>query len=498
MWQADKRTPGGQGIEDAMGHLDGKALFAGEERPLDVRVAWHQGALWYDLGASAVSIAKERWEIVAEPPILFKRFKANSPQVAPVSGGDIREFLAFTRLKTDRDRLLLLVQLAASFVPGFPRAAQVISGDQGASKTTRQELFKAVVDPSIALTLSPPDTAKDFVQQASHHWVLFYDNLASLPQWLSDCLCKAVTGQGFSKRELFSDDDDILYAFRRVVGLNAIHLVVERPDLLDRTLLVRLERIPNHERRERNELWQDFEQKKPRILGGIFDVLAQAMAIHPTLRLKALPRMADFARWGEAIAQAMGHTAGEFLAAYDQNVQAQNETALEASPIAQAIIDLAGESPGEVFKGTPSALLEKLTGIAERLKLTAQDRRSKWPKDARWLWRRIVEVRPNFMAVGIVAQEDRSNMQRTIIMTRTIGENDVTNDTVVTGRKNQRVASEDMLRDVATSDDSDDTSDDTGKPDVTSNHLNNMTNNDSGDSDDIFQDCPSADNFEEF
>jgi hypothetical protein len=409
MWQAENKTPGGQGIEDAVGHLDGKAMFQGETISLEVRVARDQDALWYDLGEEAVKITKGGWSIVTEPPILFKRFKANSPQIVPLKeGGNIHKFIEFTRVKTDHDQILLLAQLAASFIPGFPQPSQAISGDHGAAKTTLQEMFKAIVDPSIALTLSIPDTVKDFAQQASHHWVLFYDNLSKLPQWFSDCLCKAVTGQGFSKRELYSDDDDILYAFRRVVGVNAITLVVERPDLLDRSLLIHLDRVPNNERRERDEIWREFDQEKPVILGGIFDVLSKAMKIHPTLELTSLPRMADFARWGEAIAQAMRYEPGTFLKAYHGNVEAQNESAIEASPIAQAIIGLAKDRLGEVFNDTPTVLLEKLTEIAEQLKLDTKSKGSRWPKNVSWLW--------------IMAEKDRTE-DRKIVITRTIPEN---------------------------------------------------------------------------
>ena len=448
MWQAEKKAPGGQGIEDALGHLDGKAIFEGDEIALEVRVAWRDGVLWYDLGEEAIKITKAGWSVVVEPPILFKRFKANSPQVAPVKGGNIGDFLTFTRVKADRDKLLLLVQLAASFIPGFPQAAQVLSGDQGAAKTTLQEFFKAVVDPSEVLTLSPPDAVKDFVQQASHHWVLFYDNLSSMPRWLSDCLCKAVTGQGFSKRELYSDDEDVLYAFRRVVGLNAINLVVERPDLLDRSLLIHLERVPDDERRELTELRTAFDQAKPRILGGIFDVLVKAMAIHPTLRLTSLPRMADFSKWGEAIAQVIGYESGEFTKAYAGNVVAQNEVALEASPVAQAIITLAGERTGEIFQGAPSDLLAALVPVAEGLKL---DLRSKaWPKDARWLWRRIAEVRPNLMAVGIVAERDDSDKtHRKISLTRIIPKNDTPNARVACGQQKQQLPAGNIKEDDA-------------------------------------------------
>lgn len=444
MWEAEEKAPSGQAIEDALGHLEGKAIFEGKEIPLAVRVAWEGNTLWYDLGGKAVKVTADGWEVVLNPPILFKRFQANSPQVDPIRGGKAADFLEFVRVKNERDRLLLLGELVVSFLPDFPHAVLVLSGDQGAAKSTLQKLVKALVDPSPALTLSAPDSVREFVQQMSHHWVLFIDNLASLPQWLSDALCKAVTGDGFSKRELYSDDDDVLYAFRRVVGLNGINLVVERPDLLDRSVLIALERVPDAERREDRELWKAFDAGKPEILGGIFDTLVKAMEIHPTLTLPALPRMADFVRWGEAVTQAMGNPPMTFLEAFRGNVGTQNEVALEASPVAQALIAFM-EDKASQWKGTPAELLDHLTHTAETLKLDTKSK--KWPKEPSWLWRRITEVRPNLIALGIQPDRKTDNKARIIVLSRISLENGVGGDGADDGPKNQALGANSMPND---------------------------------------------------
>jgi hypothetical protein len=43
------------------------------------------------------------------------------------------------------------------------------------------------------------------------------------------------------------------------------------------------------------------------------------MKIKSTLKLGELPRVADFALWGEAIARAMGYDDGEFIRIYNDN-----------------------------------------------------------------------------------------------------------------------------------------------------------------------------------
>ncbi len=75
---------------------------------------------------------------------------------------------------------------------------------------------------------------------------------------------------------------------------------------MDRSILLHLERIDPIKRKDEEKLWKDFEEVKPEILGGIFDVISKAMSIYPSVKLSLLPRMADFGKWGYAIAEALG------------------------------------------------------------------------------------------------------------------------------------------------------------------------------------------------
>ena len=56
-------------------------------------------------------------------------------------------------------------------------------------------------------------------------------------------LCRGITGGAFSKRELYSDDADIILSFLRPIIITGINIPTHAPDLLDRLLLIELERI---------------------------------------------------------------------------------------------------------------------------------------------------------------------------------------------------------------------------------------------------------------
>jgi len=45
-----------------------------------------------------------------------------------------------------------------------------------------------------------------------------------------DTLCRLVTGDGDSKRALYSDDEDFIYQLKRVILLNGINAPTERGD----------------------------------------------------------------------------------------------------------------------------------------------------------------------------------------------------------------------------------------------------------------------------
>src|SRR5207302_2001217 len=101
-----------------------------------------------------------------------------------------------------------------------------------------------------------------------HHYMPILDNLSGLSALQEEVLCQAATGGGFTKRALYSDQDDVLFLFRRPLVLTGISLPSAAPDLLDRALLIELDRITPAQRRDELGLWQDFEQARPMLLSG--------------------------------------------------------------------------------------------------------------------------------------------------------------------------------------------------------------------------------------
>lgn len=382
--------------------LEAKAQFDEEQLDLQVRLGRHDGAIYYDLGdGRAVRITVDGWKVIQKAPLIFRRFSSQKAQVPPVHGGDLRQFLSFVNLpdkgKNDGWDLLLLVWIVAAFIPDFPHPVLVAYGPQGAAKSTLFRLLKELIDPYSTRTLSPTKNQEDFVLQALHNWFIPLDNLSNLEGWMSDAVSRACTGDGFSKRQLYTDADEVVFSFQRVLGINGVNLVVDKPDLLDRCFLLCLERISDSDRCQESDLWKRFLEAKPALLGAIFGAVSGALKFYPNVALLALPRMADFARWGVAIAQALGYQAEDFLAAYGKAIQQQHREAIYANPVAQATVKLV-EELGR-WEGTPSELLFQFNRIAKDLSIDTRSRI--WPKHPNWMWRRLGEVQTNLEALDI-------------------------------------------------------------------------------------------------
>ena len=159
-----------------------------------------------------------------------------------------------------------------------PYPVLVLSGEQGSAKSTFSAILRALLDPNTAPLRALPREDRDLFIAASNGHVLAFDNVSGLPAWISDTLCRLATGGGFAVRQLYTDQDEVLFDAARPVSLNGIEDIVTRPDLADRGLFLTLEPIPEERRRPEAELWAAFEAERPRILGALLDAVAKGLA----------------------------------------------------------------------------------------------------------------------------------------------------------------------------------------------------------------------------
>lgn len=389
-------------MQDAIGVLEGQALFEGEEHEVHVRVAEHGNVVYIDLANDAweaVKITSEGVEVVADPPVRFRRRKGMLALPHPAKNGDVEKLRHFLNVKDDKDWRLLLGWLVQAFRPTGPYPALILQGEQGSSKTTLARMLKAIVDPSTAPVRTAPRGEHDLVIAANNSWLISLDNLSGLPPWLSDALCRLSTGGGFSTRTLYENDEETLFDATRPAILNGITDVATRADLLDRSIILSLPAIPDDKRQPEAELWKEFEKELPEILGGLFEAVSVALRELPNTELPSPPRMADFAEWATAAEEGLGLKPGEFMEAYAGSRREINQLALEASPVAVAVVKLMEKR--DEWVGTAAQLLSELRKLVD----VSVQRYQTWPKQPQHLSRQLARLAPVLRAEGIEVED---------------------------------------------------------------------------------------------
>jgi hypothetical protein len=285
----------------------------------------------------------------------------------------------------------------------------VLSGEQGSAKSTFSAILRALLDPNTAPLRALPREDRDLFIAASNGHVLAFDNVSGLPAWISDTLCRLATGGGFAVRQLYTDQDEVLFDATRPVILNGIEDIVTRPDLADRAVFLTLDPIPEERRRPEAELWAAFEAERPRILGVLLDAVVEGLNRLSETHLPKLPRMADFALWATACETALW-PAGTFWSAYCGNRDEAVEGVIDADAIATAV--RAVMATRTTWTGTASELLDALVKVVgERVAKSKS-----WPDSPRALAGRLRRAATFLRKVGIEVRFDREGKARTRII----------------------------------------------------------------------------------
>ena len=400
---ATKGAPSSDGLESALNVIESKAHFDAPERTVHIRVGGLDGRLYLDLGDEtwrAVEIDASGWRVVDNPPIRFRRAAGMKPLPVPIKGGLIETLRSFLNVQSDADFVLVVAWALAVFRSQGPYPIIVLSGEQGSAKSTFSSMLRSLLDPNTAPLRALPREDRDLFIAANNGHVLAFDNVSSLPAWISDTLCRLSTGGGFAVRQLYSDQDEVLFDAARPVILNGIEEIVTRPDLADRAVFLTLEPIPEEHRRPEAEMWAAFEVERPRLLGVLLDAVAEGIKKLPNTRLDKLPRMADFALWSTACETALW-SAGTFWSAYCTNRGEAAQSVLEADSVALLVRKLVDQRT--VWTGTCADLLEELSSLLGDMSVRPKG----WPDSPRKLSGRLRRAASPLRTVGIEIEFSR-------------------------------------------------------------------------------------------
>jgi hypothetical protein len=400
--QTHERTPNSSALSDTLTSLQGEAYEA-EPEAVHLRVAEKDDAIVVDLGDSqgrAVVVRPDGWQVVDRSPILFRRTAATGRLPIPEKGGSLTELGELVNISPNTWPLVV-GWLVSALVPNMPHPILLLGGQQGTGKSSAARQLGGIIDPSPAPLRSQPRDEETWAVSAAASWLVAVDNISTISQWWSDSLCKAVTGDGWIRRKLFSDGDLAVLSFRRVIVLTSIDAGALKGDLGDRVVLVDLEPIAGTERRTEREIDAQYQKARPRIFGALLDLLAKTLSELRTTSLSTKPRMADFGLLLAAVDRAAGHTDIRALDIYLGQRQRIAETVIESDPFALAIRQLV-EDQGK-WSGTSSGLLELLS--PER---PPRD----WPRTPQGVGGRLTRLIPALEQAGVAVVQRRVGHDR--------------------------------------------------------------------------------------
>ena len=242
-YEATGSALGAAAIRSILDLLEARALFDAPERAVHVRIAEHAGHIYLDLADDrwrAVEIGLDGWRVIGSPPVRFRRPAGMLPIPAPERGGSVEALASFLNLPSRNDFVLIIAWLLAALRFGGPYPLLAISGEQGSAKTVLSKLLKSLLDPNAAPVRAFAREERELIIAANNGHLLAFDNLSGLPFWLSDALCRLASGGSFAVRQLYTDDEEVLFHAARPILVNGIEDVISRPDLAERALFLTL------------------------------------------------------------------------------------------------------------------------------------------------------------------------------------------------------------------------------------------------------------------
>lgn len=413
LWYSDRdgAVIPARALSDAIEVLKAKAFHSEDIHPVSIRVGAREGGMYIDLGDPDHSIIdinqSAQWRVGHGSAIKFVRAKSMRELPRPVEGGSWTQLRELLKLP---DQQWLLVQ---AFILGCYRArgpyfCLLVNGEQGSGKSVLCAVLKRIIDPSVIDRLSLPSSGEQLFIQARDEHLLVFDNASWIKDEISDALCRLSTGGAIAKRALYTDDD--LHILSRCIPfiINGIGEYSNRPDLLERAILLTLPSMPEGSRNSEKELFERLEEILPELLGCILDAVAIAYRDESQTPVPTAHRMADAARWLSAAEPALGLQKGALLGAIEDSQTTAVADRIRDNSLYRALQRHLEENGA--FDGGIGALHDSLL-----LRMERPDR--SFPKTAAHLSSQLQRLAPAMAKAGIIVElRHRGREGRTVVI----------------------------------------------------------------------------------
>ncbi|MGW6461100.1 ATP-binding protein [Streptomyces sp. NPDC055078] len=408
----------GTALKEALDLIEALAMST-DVQSVYIRVApGFDGATWLDLGRAdgqSVRIHPTGWDITIPRPeeVCWRRTQLTGELPLPArdtDGKGIDLLLRLSNFANAETECLAIAWLIGCLGPSVPVPAPFLTGPQGAGKSTAGRMLTRVIEGMSADLRRPPKDEENLTAAVAAGWITALDNLSHMTPDLSDAMCCIVTGAENVKRALFTDGDVYRARYRRPLLMTGIDVGVIRPDLAERLLPLRLERP--RVRRTEAELWTEYTEVLPVVLGSFLDLAVKVRAVEAQTPTDL--RMADFAHLCAQLDTATGLGA---LVAYRASLDDLNDDVIEGDLLAQTVLRHADTvEPGAAQRMTSTEWLHCLSRL-----YSGEDLRplpKGWPTTGKVLSDRLKRLQPTLAARGVLIDTGRTSEGRYLELTR--------------------------------------------------------------------------------
>jgi hypothetical protein len=276
----------------------------------------------------------------------------------------------YVHLTADEQKYLFQIWIYTLFFEELQptKPIQVFIGPQGSGKTTRQRICGQLLF-GRHFDVQGVNEEDDFIATITHNYFAVFDNVDTYKDWLNDRLAQTATGQRIEKRELYTTNRLVRYYPRCFLSLNSREPKFKRPDVVDRLLLFRVQRLEQFSsearllgeiHKYRNEIWSEM-------LIDLNQIIAALKADDETFLSQH--RMADWAELGWRIAKTQ--SAGDyFVELLEKMDKEQSIFVLEEDPIYLSLDIWLGIPKNNGREVTASTLYNEFQIIAEQEKMS--------------------------------------------------------------------------------------------------------------------------------
>jgi len=222
-------------------------------------------------------------------------------------------------------------------------------------------------------------------------------------------MCRAITGEGFTKRKLYTDSSEIIWNYKRKIILNGISPSLEYSDFKERSIFYETTPVREDERISEEEFQARFEILLPYVLDEIFTILSNVMVMYKRVKkeINTKFRMADFTIFGECISRMMKNHDGLFLQLYRNKLDVDSLKMVDSYPIVKILVEIMKDKTN--LESSIEELYKQIEHIAIEKEIDTKRKDVKFPKAPNKLSTQINQLKSTFRKYELEIQIKQYN-----------------------------------------------------------------------------------------